>query len=361
MLGVASPCRAQTESNEPPVAGPAEQSAQTVLWLAPTDPELGNRLKGQLIDTSWQLQERPAGAPFNGGDRATQLRAAFEGARLTQAAAVVWVREDSERMQVLVLDVAHSRLSVRDVPRQVGDSAEQSAAFETAALIVRATLASIESGMQVGDAVVEPEAPGPVADEPPAPSLVPATESEVQDGASVWARVGIQGHPDDGQPWLGPQLGVGLTFGQVRLGVLGHFLLPREQRADYVSAGVAEHADLELSRLGMAVSAEYDLQLSQQWAVFLGLQPGVTLLHRQTRRSSTLQPSPSESYVLPTLAFAGGLGGPKLFGVLTPELMVGMLLFMRVPKLSVGPAPEVALDQQLSRLEPWLGLGFRLP
>jgi hypothetical protein len=319
-------------------------------------------LKGQLVDTSWQVEERTAGGEFAVGDRATQLRMAFEAARLTKAVAVVWVREDVERLQILVLDVAHSRLSVRDVPRQVGDSAQQSAAFETAALIVRSTLASIASGMQVGDAVVEAAAAPPAIEQPPDKAPTAASEPKAEnDGARVWARVGAQGNLNDGQLWFGGNLGVGLTLAPIRIGLHAHYLMPRELQAAYVGAGASEQVDLELWRGGMAVGAEYEIELSQQWAAFLGVQPGVTLLHRVTGRSATLQPSPTESYLLPTLAVVGGFGGPRLFGVLTPELTIGLLLFTRIPKLSVGPAPQVPLEQQLSRFEPWLGLGFRLP
>lgn len=362
-LGVAIsatlPGYAQSDVSEP---SGQTNAVHSVLWLTPADPELGNRVRGQLIDTAWQLVERPTGAQFNAGDSNAQLRTAFAGARLTQAAAVAWVREDEERIQVLVLDVAHSRLSVRDVPRQIGDDAQQSAAFETAALIVRATLASIESGTQVGDAVVEPSAPPPVPEDAPTVQRTTTSESPSGDvGVGLWARVGGQVNLNSDQVLFGPDAGVGVAVERVRLGLMGHWLLPHEQHASYVEAGVTRQVALELWRLGMAVSAEYEWALSPQWGVFLGLQSGLTVLHRATQRSATIQPSSDASHLLPTLGVTAGIAGPHLADFIIPELTLGLQAFGRVPKLRVGPAPEAALDEQLARFEPWCSLSFRLP
>lgn len=358
-LSAALPCYAQSEGSESSVQANA---VHNVLWLTPADPELGNRVRGQLIDTAWQLVERPTHAQFNAGDSNAQLRTAFAGARQTQAAAVAWVREDAARIQVLVLDVAQSRLSVRDVPRQVDDGAQQSAAFETVALIVRATLVSIESGTQVGDAVVEPSAPAPVAQD--APNVERTTRSQPPSGdggVALWARMGAQVNLNSDQILFGPGVGLGLTVEPARFGLVGHWLLPHEQQASYVEAGVTRQVALDLWRLGVAVSAEYEWALSSQWAVFLGLQPGLTVLHRATQRSATIQPSSDASHLLPTLGVTAGVAGPQLADTFTPELTLGLQAFARLPTLRLGPAPEAALDQQLARFEPWLGLAFRLP
>jgi hypothetical protein len=61
------------------------------------------------------------------------------------------------------------------------------------------------------------------------------------------------------------------------------------------------------------------------------------------------------------MGVVAGLAGPALAGVLTPELVLGVQMFTRIPALRVGPTPQTELDWQLSRFEPWLGLGFRLP
>jgi hypothetical protein len=374
VLGVALPCRAQVQSEEaarvtdPAAAPPAAvhpAAVSTLLWLTPSDPELSNRLRGQLVDTSWQLVERATNPQFKAGDRGAQLRVAFEEARVAQAKAVAWVREDDQRIQVLILDVAHSRLSVRDVPRPIADSAQQSAALETAALIVRATLASIDSGTQVGDAVEEPSPlPASAPSVPSASSEQMSTESSppTTDARSgLWLRVGGQVHVNSEQFRFGPFAGLGVAVEQIRVGVLGHFLLPSRQRAHYVDATGRRAVELEFWQLGLALGIEYDWMLSTQWAVFLGVQPGLTVLHRATRATATLQASPDSGYLLPTVGFHVGLAGPALADVLRPELMLGALVFTRVPELRVGPTPETELDWQPSRFEPWLGLGFRLP
>jgi hypothetical protein len=225
-------------------------------------------------------------------------------------------------------------------------------------------LASIESGTQVGEAVEEPS-PSPVeVPSKPLPSQgeVPHDEAaDTQEGIIVWLRIAGQLHVNSGSASFGPAAGAGVSIDHARLGLLGHFLLPHRQRANYVDSGVERTVELDLWQLGLALSAEYDWKVGSQWAVFLGGRPGLTVLHRATQPSATLQPGPAVTHWLPSMGVVAGLAGPALAGVLTPELVLGVQMFTRIPALRVGPTPQTELDWQLSRFEPWLGLGFRLP
>jgi hypothetical protein len=333
-----------------------------VLWLAPADPELGNRLRGQLVDTAWQLLERPAEIRFNLGDREAQLRAAFDGARRTRAQAVVWVRESPNRIQVLVLDVAHSRLSVRDVPSQVGDSAQQSAAFETAALIVRATLASIESGSVVGEVVSEPAVPPPGIAEPASQKGV-TKEAAIAPPKPIapWFRLAYRGSYNFQQILSGPALGAGVAWGAVRVGVSAHWALPFDHETRYAQAAAQRSLTLSLWRLDVALTAEHEWRFAADWAGFVGLQPGVALLHRSTSATAGVTPSADVLHVLPMVGMALGISGPSIWGVVTPELALGAQFYARIPELSLAPTPPVLLDSQMSRVEPWVQLAFRFP
>jgi len=367
LMAAADPCWAQADGSEPMVAAVETKGLQRLLWLAPGDPELSNRVRGQLIDTAWQVIDQGPAPKHTPGDREAQLSFAFKQARAAEAAAVAWVQEGAEHITVLVLDVARSRLSAREIPRPSADMSQQSAAFETAALIVRSTLLSIESGSVVGEAVAEPIPVAATARRERQPATAttataaPRHNPDPESGLEFWGRVGAQVNVNVGTLSAGPTLGAGISQGGFRLGLEAHWLLPRDQRTSFQEAGAEQEVRLSWWRIGAVITAEHEWHFSRHWAGFFGVQPGLTLLNRATRSSPAVTPSSGETHVLPSLGVALGLAGPSLWDTLTPELILGAQFFARVPELAVGPAPEAELEAQFSRFEPWLALAVRFP
>jgi hypothetical protein len=324
-----------------------------VVWLETASAEMEQRVEGQLSDTNWRL------APHSAQAGKTRLAQAFGAARQRGARAVAWVESDAALLELYILDVQRSRLSRREIPT-TEDPTQRSATLETVALIVRATLQSIEAGAEVGDQVVEPAAPAPPLPlEPrPRPDVPPRADDEgaLDEGAAGWARFGVSVAHNLGSVFAGAALGGGAQFDALRVGASLRASLP--QHAAF-SLGDGTRGELELWRAGIAVSAEYGVALSREWSGYLAASGALGLLHRALEQSDGLQPSAARIHPIPSVGAQLGLEfnlNPRHTWL---ELSLGLDYLLRVPHFRVGPAPSETTSLQLQRLEPSAGLALR--
>ncbi len=166
------------------LAQPPPAEAEHVLVLGPIDAALAERLDGQLNDLSLAIRYRDAAEP------APTFRSALALADASGALSVVHFEVGAESIHVFVVDARTRRLFARRVTA-TPPPLEDSAALESVALIVRASLQALAAGAAIGDEVPEGEdvalvAPGgaPGEEEPGPP---PDPEEELaepgEDGA----------------------------------------------------------------------------------------------------------------------------------------------------------------------------------
>ena len=153
------------------VATESSSPLRAMVWLKPETDDVLDRIRGQTNDLPVELLvDSVESMP---GELGAQLRSAYALSEQHQASIVIWFvnRGDAERHFVVNIAIpASQRLLTRDLgpsevdPESIGLS---SAVKESAALVVRAALQAVLSGLTIGE--VQKTALNDVA-APPAPS-----------------------------------------------------------------------------------------------------------------------------------------------------------------------------------------------
>lgn len=236
----------------------AEQ-AVTVLVLEPVQPDMLQRVQGQLADKAVKVTAVRATGK-------TAVERAFHAARQRGAALVVWFSR-TPVFAVSVLDVRRQRLVEREVPApQSGEVMAQSARDEAAAFIVRGAVDDITEGRSVGRPVVPP----PVESKPcpVAPLLAPAPPA--------WHLFGGTFLVGDGLAILyGPELGVLLRRSRLSFGV--------SVRYSFASTVDRAGFSLDVTRYDLRASAAYTMLATSRVELSAGAELGPSLHWRVTR------------------------------------------------------------------------------
>jgi len=157
------------------VATESSSPLRAMVWLKPETDDVLDRIRGQTNDLPVELLvDSVESMP---GELGAQLRSAYALSEQHQASIVIWFvnQGDTERHFVVNIAIpASQRLLTRDLgPSEVDPEGARlsSAVKESAALVVRAALQAVLSGLTIGE--VRTAGPNEIA-APPAPSA-PAT------------------------------------------------------------------------------------------------------------------------------------------------------------------------------------------
>jgi hypothetical protein len=236
----------------------AEQTV-TVLVLEPVQPDMLQRVQGQLADKAAKVE-----AVQSLGR--TAVERAFRAAERRGAALVVWFTSPP-KVTVSVLDVRQKRLIERDVPPpRAGEVMAQSARDEAAAFIVRGAVDDFNEGRSVGRPV---EPPPPEAEPCPAvPALAPAPPR--------WHVLGGTYFAADGLALLrGPELGLVLRRTSYSWGAsVRHSFTSTVERAGF---------SLDVTRYDLRAFGEYKFFATPQVELSVGAELGPSLHSRTTR------------------------------------------------------------------------------
>jgi hypothetical protein len=238
----------------------AEQTV-TVLVLEPVQPDMLQRVQGQLADKAARVQAVQ-------GSGKTAVEGAFRAAEEHGAALVVWFTSPP-KVTVSVLDVRQKRLIERDVPPpRAGEVMAQSARDEAAAFIVRGAVDDFNEGRSVGRPV---EAP------PPEPQFRP---DEVMLGPAPvpprWHVLGGAYAVADGLALLrGPELGLYVRGPRLNFGAsLRHSFSSMVERSGF---------SLDVSRSDLRAFGEYRFFATSRVDLAVGAELGPSLHQRTTR------------------------------------------------------------------------------
>jgi hypothetical protein len=289
---------------------------------------------------------------------------------------VAWFEwQDNREFVAHLLDVQASRLFKRPIP-VVGQDERlaRSAAFETAALIVGATLEQIALGTVVGEPVdleAEPQAPNPAeAREPPAPASPPddggAAQARTEPALRGFGEGGYRASFDRARLRHGPRLAVGLSGAERWIALDAGFFLPTSVQSEI--PGSATALELESSEIGLGVTGGFRFGLGADFGLSLTAGPGVLVVRRKTTLvPDGVSPGGSRSALLPETHAGVRLTSPELgsSGLRFGLDVIGQILWQR-PEWVVrnqDGEEETPLREQWSAFQPAAGLwlGFQAP
>jgi hypothetical protein len=243
----------------PSATARAEQPTVTLLVLEPVQPDMLQRVQGQLADKAAKVEAVQ-------GSGKTPVERAFRAAEQRGAALVVWF-SSRPKVTVSVLDVRQKRLIERDVPApRAGEVMAQSARDEAAAFIVRGAVDDFNEGRSVGRPV---QAPPPEPEPCPAvPMLAPAPPR--------WHLLGGTYVAADGLALLrGPELGLLVRRTSFSFGAaVRHSFSSTVDRSGF---------SLDVARYDLRVLGEYKFFARPEVELSLAAELGPSLHERSTR------------------------------------------------------------------------------
>ncbi len=244
----------------------AADELRLVVLLTPAQQPWLPRLEGQLADLDVAVEAVVGPAPISA---AAALTIATGALRSRRAAAVAWLVADDGGWWVHVAVADGHRLLVRRVDARA-EGLSESAASESAAMIVRTAMRSLASGQEVGEVVAEPPPPPPIAISPrPTPS------TRVRPRTRPWGQLAWRQSIDEpGLGHAGVEVRLGVARGPWRAALVGAY---------QPSATITEPlATIAVSRATGGALIGLDLWRRARWRLAVELEAGVTRFDRTT-------------------------------------------------------------------------------
>ena len=316
--------------------------------LGPLSPQLRQRIGSYIRGSSWSATLVVESA----------LPAALVEARRREADVLVLVEDSPEQLRLRIVDLAARTTARRTILIQQGDPLARSAAYETVALVISATLRAVEQGQSIAEPS-PPEAALVLEQPPPQPREPEATQGVPSPASRLLVDLGWRGALDGSRVHHGPTLGAGFAVDPFWLAVSGELRWPRGL-VSQVPTEEGQNVRFEVSSLSLGLTVGGRWVLPTRWETGFALGPALTWIHRERAQvSDALAAAPEQVTLAPQVQVLTEVSTPP---VLVPNLRlvgnVGVSVFLRRPRwrLSTG---EV-LSETWQELQPWLTGSFRL-